>query len=39
MVALQDEFLMLPKKELGDIAPTLNCYAASEVKGAMRELA
>ena len=29
MDALQDEFLMLPKKELGDIQPALNCYAAS----------
>jgi len=29
---------MLPKEKLGDIQPALNCNAASEVKGAMKEL-
>jgi hypothetical protein len=39
MDALQDECLMLPKKEFGDIEPALNCYAANVVEGAMKELA
>jgi hypothetical protein len=38
MDALQDEFLMLPKRELGDTQTVLNCYTASEVMGAMKKL-
>jgi hypothetical protein len=30
---------MLPIQELSDIQPELNCYAASKVKRAMKELA
>jgi hypothetical protein len=37
MDVLQEKFLMLPKEELGDIQFTLNCYAASAVKGVMKE--
>jgi hypothetical protein len=39
MDALQDEFLALPKNKLGDTQPALNCNTASEIQGAMKELA